>query len=234
MKKILIVSLALVMALSLAALTGCGKEKKAPETTAAPTTTTEATTTTEKETTEKVTYKTLYLSKLDALLDSGSVNNGRLLDLDGSGTPEMILFRGAAPEFSCEVYTIEDNKVVSLYEKQFTGLRYWQSDASYEAWINESNSPTALVLFDSSDEWLEDKVHAVTFDGGVAEKELLAKAKGEPSTPDWSECKCTVDGETVSAGEYEVERDKLSVGADIVNPSSSDIDSLRSALREDE
>lgn len=233
MKKIVCIGLALVMLLSVAAMTGCGKEEPEPETTEAPTTTTEATTTTEKETTEKVTYKTLYKTKLEALIDEkGDVNNGRLIDLDGTGDPEMVVFRGAAPAFTCEVYTIKDGKVETLYEKEFTGLRYWQSDASYEVWINESNSPTVLVLFDSEDEWLEDKIYAVTFDGDTTTRELTAKAKGEPNTPDWSECDCSIDGEKVSAGDYEVERDRLSVGADVVSPSASDIDSLRSALSE--
>jgi hypothetical protein len=233
MKKILCIGLIAVMVLSMSVLTGC-KKKDAVEETTTTATTTEPTTTTEKETTKKKTYKDLYKSKLDALIDAyGSVNGGKLVDLDASGIPEMIIFTGSAPNFTTSIYTIENDEVVNAYEETVTGLRYWQSDASYEVWINESINPSAVVLFDSSDEWQEDKVIAVTMPSGTAYTEVLrAKAKGEPNTPDWSECKCTIDDESVSASDYGEERDRLEKGAEKVNPASSTLDSLRSALND--
>lgn len=234
-KKLLCLGLAAVLALGMAALTGCGKKAAQEETTAV--TTTEVTEPTEETTTEEPTqaqtYKTLYQSKLDALLDEGGVNGGRLVDLDADGTPEMILFRGKAPSFTMEIYTIQDDQVANICERSFTGLRYWQSDASYEVWINESISPAAVVLFDADDEWTEDVVYAVSISGGAAStEELKAEAKGEPDTPDWSECDCSINGKTVSAGDYEVERDRLSTGAQTINPASADLDGLQEALSE--
>lgn len=223
---------AAVCALGLMVMTGCGKEESAKveaETTTTAETTTETTT---EETTKEKTYQDMYGEKLDGLIDEyGSVNCGRLIDLDGDDTPEMIVFRGSAPSFAVDIYTIDDGKAVSIYEKSFSGLRYWQSDASYEVWINESISPTTLVLFDSSDEWKEDVVYAITMeDGAISTKTLKAVAKGEPDTPDWSECKCTINEGSVSASDYEVERSDLQTGADELNPASSDVDSLRSEL----
>lgn len=231
MKKILCIGVAAVLALGIVSLSGCGK-KETPVETEAPTTTTEATTTTET-TTEKVTYKTLYSSKLDTLIDEkGGVNCGRLVDMDADGTPEMIVFYGSAPSITAEIFTIKDEKAVSIYDKTFTGLRFFVSDASYEAWINESISPTALVLFDSKDEWEQEVIYAVTVSGGAAStEEVKADAEGELDFPDFESCKCTINGETVSGSDYEVERDRLSTGADIINPTASDLDSLREALK---
>lgn len=233
-KQIICLGLAAVLALGMAALTGCGKKESKQATTAVTTTTeepTEATTT--EEPTQAQTYKTMYLSKLEALIDEGGVNGGKLVDLDADGTPEMIIFRGSAPSFQAEIFTIADGQVTSIYEKTFTGLRYWQSDASYEVWINESISPAAVVLFDADDEWTEDVVYAVSVsDGATSTQELKAVADGEPDTPDWSECDCSINGKSVSASDYEVARDRLSTGSKTVNPASADLDGLKAELSE--
>lgn len=232
-KKMICIGLAAVLAIGMAVMTGCGKkEEEKAETTV--TTTTEPTTTTEKETTKEKTYKDLYQSKLDALIDEyGGVNGGKLVDLDDSGTPEMVVFSGVAPNFAIDIFTIEDDEVVNVYEKTFSGLRYWQSDASYEVWFNESISPTTITLFDSSDEWTEDKAYAVSMNNGaISTEELEAKAKGEPDDPDWSNCKCSINGEKVSSNDYGRERDRLEIGADTINPASADLDGLKSALKE--
>lgn len=234
MKKIIGLGLAVVLGLGMVVMTGCDKNKAQEETAAtAPTTTTEATTTTEP-TTKKVTYKTLYREKLEALIDEyHGVNGGKLVDMDEDGTPEMIVFSGVAPKFEMQIFTIDDKKVVEMYDRTFSGLRYWQSDVSYEAWINESISPTTVTVFDSSDEWTEDKAYAVSMPGGAISLETLqAKAKGEPDDPDWSRCKCTINEGSVSASEYEAERDRLETGADVVNPAANHQDSLLEALSE--
>ena len=229
MKKIFCIGLAAVLAFGILSLTGCGKKETPVET--EPTTTTEATTTT--ETTEKVTYKTLYNSKLDTLIDEkGGVNCGRLVDMDADGTPEMIVFYGSAPNITAEIFTVQDKKAVSIYDKTFTGLRFFVSDASYEVWINESISPTTLVLFDSGDEWEQEIMYAVSVSGGAAStEELKADAEGELDFPDFESCECSINGETVSGSDYEVERDRLSTGSDIMDPTASDLESLREALK---
>ena len=231
-KTILLVAVAAILALGMAVMSGCGKEEvqEEPETTAA----TEATTTTEKETTKETTYKDLYKAKLDALIDEyGGVNGGKLIDLDASDKPEMVVFSGTAPEYTMEIFAIRDGAVEEIYEKSFSGLRYWQSDASYEVWFNESISPTTITVFDSSDEWLEDKACAVSIMGGaINEEELQAKAKGEPNTPDWSECNCTINGEEVSGSDYGRERDRLEIGADKYNPADADLDALKDSLKD--
>lgn len=232
MRKILCMALAAVLVLGIVSMNGCGK-KEEPAATETTTATTQPATTTEA-TTEKVTYKTLYNSKLDTLLDEkGSVNGGRLTDMDADGTPEMIVFYGSAPDITAEIFTVKDGQAVSISEKTVSGLRFFVSDASYEVWINESISPTALILFDSEDEWQQEVIYAITVSGGNAStEELKADAEGELDYPDYDSCKCTINGETVSGSDYEVERDRLSTGSDIIDPTASDLDSLRSALSE--
>ena len=233
MRKILGIGLAVVMAFGMIAMTGCGKADVEEETTTEATTTTEPTTTTEA-TTKADSYKTLYKSKLDALVDEyGSVNGGKLVDLDGDGTQEMILYYGKVPNLAVEIFTVKDDEVVSVYSGK-AGVRYGQTDASYQIWLNESVTPSVVVLFDSEDEWEDEQVYAVSVSGGTASvEELKASTDGENDDPDrsWLE-NCTINGKSVSQSEYNTEYERLRTGAEIIDPTVSDLDSLRSALSE--
>lgn len=234
-KKIICVVTIVLMAAGLAVMVGCGNKQPEPEpTTEAPTTTTEATTTTEPTTEKEVTYQDLYNEKLDALVDEYGSFNGRLMDMDSDDIPEMIIFSGSAPNLDAEIYTVKDDEVVLIYEKTVNDVRYGQTDASYQVWINESISPSAVVLFNSEDEWVNEEVYAVTVSGGSAsEKVLKANTDGENDDPDRSWLgDFTIDGSEVSSEDYNSEYDQLQTGAETIDPFVSDVDSLRSALEE--
>lgn len=234
MKKILGFLAAAVMVFSMAAITGCGDKEAVPEeTTTTEATTTEPTTTTE-ETTKAETYKTMYQSKLDDLIDEyGSVNGGQLTDLDADGTPEMIVFSGQAPSLTTDIFTIQDKKAVNVYNNTYSGDMFFVSDASHEVLINESVSPSVVIMFDSENEWMDETIYAVSVSGGASSTETLkASTDEELDFPDFNSCECSINGETVSGSDYEVERDRLMKGADSTDPGANTLDSLKAALSE--
>ena len=237
MKKLAVIGVIAVLAAGMLALTGCGNNDKAAEetTTEPPTTTTEAPTTTTEATKEaELTYQSLYGAKLDELLsDYGSgVTGGRLVDMDEDGTPEMIIFHGSAPSFTTEIFTIRNDKVENIYEKTLSGLRYAQTDVSYQVWINKTIDPTALTLFNSKDEWVNEEIHVVTYDGNAAsEKILKANTDGENDDPDRSWLQnFTINDGGVSAKEYRKEYNRLKEGADVIDPTSAGLDDLKAAI----
>lgn len=230
MKKILCLGVAAVMAFACFAMSGCG-DKDVEETTTAETTT-EAPTTTEATTTTKaVTYKTIYKSQLDSMIDQygAGVTGGKLIDMDNDGTPEMIVIH----DMTVCIYTIRDEKASSLYEGT-AGLRYGQTDASYEVLINESCTPTVLVLFNATDEWVDENITAVSiFDGEATTEELKAATNGENDTPAREELETfSINGSDVTSTEYNTEYERLTVGADVIDPRNADLEGLRSALEE--
>lgn len=228
MKKFLCISLAAVMAFAMVSLSGCkGGEEQEP--TEEPTTT-EATTTTEP-TTEKVTYKTIYKSKLDALSDQygEGLTGGKLVDMDSDGTPEMIVIH----DMNVEIFGIKDEEAVSLYEGK-AGLRYGQTDASYEVLVNESITPTTVILYNAKDEWVDENITAVSISGGTVSTEVLkAATDGENDTPAREELQTfSIDGADVSSGDYNAEYTRLTEGADSIDPMSADLAGLKASLEE--
>ena len=236
MKKIAVIGVAVMMAAGMLAMTGCGDDKAVEETTAAPTeTTTEATTTTE-ETTEAVTYQSLYRAKLDEMLDAygSGVTGGKLMDMDGDGTPEMIIFHGSAPSFTTEIFAVQGKEAVSVYEKTLSGLRYAQTDMSYQVWLNDSIDPATVVLFNSEDEWVNEEIHAVTYNGSAASEEILkAATDGENDDPgrNWLQ-NYTINEGGVSKGEYNDAYKRLKRDADVIDPTSAGLDELKAAIGE--
>lgn len=224
----LVLGAVLVMAFSLA---GCGSdEEQAPteETTAAPTTTTQATT----EESENALYK----SELTSLIDEygrgdgtgAGVNYAKLMDLDGDDRDEMIVIH----DMNLVIFGVKEDQVVTLFEGK-AGTQYGQTDTGYEVLINESYSPTTIVLFDSQDEWVDENITAVTVSGGaVSTKSLKASTSGENDTPAREELQTfSIDGASVSAGDYDSEYSRLTEGADSINPMEpSDLDSLMSSM----
>lgn len=225
-------ALAAVMALG---LSGCGGDKGPTDeqepTTAEETTTTEATTTTTKAKDDSILK-----SKLQAMIDqygrgtsSGSgVTYARAMDLDGDGENELVVVH----DMKLEIIAVKDKAAESVFEGT-VGIQYGQTDTSYEVLINESISPTTIVLFNSSDEWVDENITAVTMSGGaVAEKSLKASTGGENDTPAREELvNFSIDGTSVSASEYNNEYTRLTEGADSVNPMSpADLDAVLATL----
>ena len=224
-----------VMLILVLTMAGCGSEEEktavAEEaTTTAPTTTTEATTTEEPKETD------LYKSELTSLIDqyghgdsSGSgVTYAKLIDLDDNDTPEMVVIH----DMNLVIYGLKYKQVVTLYEGKI-GTQYGQTDTGYEVLINESISPTTIVLFDSQDEWVDENITAVTVAGGAVSTETLkAATNGENDTPAREELQTfSVDGASTSAEDYESEYNRLTEGADSINPMEpSDLDSMMSSM----
>lgn len=226
MKKIIGLCLALVLMFAMA---GCGGQDADKQATSEEVTTTAPqeteTTTTEK----KKTYKTTYKTELDTLVDQGGVTGGRLVDMDGDGTPEMLVIQNR----QAKIYTIQDGKAVNIYEHGI-GIRYGQTDAMYELLLNESITPVTMVIFDSNDEWVNEHIYAVTVSGGAASvEELEANTNGENDTPGREELKTfSINNGSVDAGEYDAEYTKLTTGADSIDPSAADLGGLQAALNE--
>lgn len=225
----MVLGMAAVMAF---ALTGCGSEDDTAETEA----TTEAPTTTTEATTEAANESTLYKSELTSLIDQygrgdgtgEGVNYAKLMDLDGDDTQEMIVIH----DMNLLIYDVKEDQVVTLFEGK-TGTQYGQTDTGYEVLINESISPTTIVLFDSQDEWVDENITAVTVAGGAVSTETLkAATNGENDTPAREELQTfSVDGASTSAEDYESEYNRLTEGADSINPMEpSDLDSMMSSM----
>ena len=231
-KRILLIGAVAVIAIGLVvAVVGCGsnEEEAEPETTAATTTTTEATTAAPKA-------DDILKSKLQSMIDeygrgtsSGTgVTYARVLDMDGDGKKEMIVIH----DMKTEVIAAKDGKAESLFEGTI-GIQYGQTDTAYEVLINESVDPTALVLFNSDDEWVDENITEVTMsEGKIVEKSLKATTNGENDTPAREELvNFSIGGETVTATEYENEYNRITEGADSINPMTpADLDEIMASM----
>lgn len=221
--------IALLLACALAfAMTACGggdteqTETEPPETKAA----TEATKPAKKELTD---YQIAYKEKLDSMIDEygGDLTGGKLTDMDDDGVPEMLVIHN----MKAELFAFRDGQVEQIYEGT-AGLKYGQTDTSYEILLNESISPSVLMLFNAKDEWVDENISVVTVSGGEASvKSLQASTNGDNDTPAREELQnFSIDGNAVSAEEYENEYNRLITGADSINPTAADLDALQTAL----
>lgn len=230
-RAILIGTISVVVIAMVIATVGCGsKDKEAePETTATTTTTTEATTAAPKDT-------EILKAKLNEMIgefgkgssDGSGVTNAKVLDMDGDGTKEMVVIH----DMKANIIAVKNGKAESIFEGTI-GIQYGQTDTSYEALINESIKPTALVLFNSSDEWSDENITVVTIsEGAAAEKSLKASTTGENDTPAREELvSFSIDGNNVSASEYENEYNRITEGADSINPMSpADLDEIMASM----
>lgn len=233
-KKLIIIGLIAVLALAMVfAVSGCGSDEEDVDQEP----TTEATTTTTKATTAAPKDNDILKSKLESMIEqngrgtsSGSgVTNARMLDMDGDGTRELIVIH----DMKAEIFAVKNGAAESVFEGKI-GIQYGQTDTAYEVLINESISPVTLVLFNSSDEWVDENVTAVTMsEGAVAEKNLKASTSGENDTPAREELvNFAIDGANVSATEYNNEYTRLTEGADSINPMNpADLDEILASMK---
>ena len=187
------------------------------------------TTATEAADKKLTVYQKAYKEQLDDLITQygKGVTGGRLCDMDGDGSPEMIVIH----DMKAEIYTIEGEDAVRIYEGK-VGLKYGQTDAYYEVLLNRKTDPPVLVLFNASDEWVDENISAVTVSGGEAQvRSLKAATDGENDTPAREELKTfSINGKDVSAKEYDAEYHKLTSGADSINPMDAGLDGLQADL----
>lgn len=233
MKKngVLYIGAVIVLALGMVmAVTACGSDDPEPTEPTTEATTTEATTT-EAPKPDSVLKKTL-----QGLIDQygrGEANGkgvtyARAMDLDGDGNKEMIVIH----DMTTEIYVVKGDKAESVFSGK-CGIQYGQTDTAYEVIINESISPTTVVLFNSSDEWVDENITAVTIaDGAASTESLKASTNGENDTPAREELvNFSINGATVSASDYNNEYTRLTEGGDSVNPMTpADLDEILASL----
>jgi len=233
MKKhgVLYIGAVIVLALTMVfAVTACGEDEPEPTDQTTDVTTTEATAT-EAPKPESVLKKTL-----KGLMDQygrGEANGkgvayARAIDMDGDGNKELIVIH----DMTTEIYKVKGDKAERVFSGK-CGIQYGQTDTAYEVIINESISPTAVVLFNSSDEWVDENITAVTIsDGASSTEKLKASTNGENDTPAREELvNFSINGATVSASDYNNEYTRLIEGGDSVNPMTpSDLDEILAGL----
>ena len=160
---VVIAAMAFAMVLFVA---GCGNEDPEPE---EETTTTE---TTQEETTtqapkESDALKTQLQSMIEEYgrgsADGKGVTYAKVIDMDGDGKPEMVTIH----DMKVEIFAVKDNKAESIFTGDI-GIQYGQTSAGYEVLLNENTAPPSVVLFNSSDEWVDENITVVTVDEGKA------------------------------------------------------------------
>ena len=231
-KKAILIGVIAVMAVAMViAVAGCGSKDKEqePETTATTETTTEATTAAPKDNDILKSKLTSMIEEYGRGASNGSgVTYARMIDMDGDGTRELIVIH----DMKAEIIAVKDGKAESVFEGKI-GIQYGQTDTAYEVLINESISPISLVLFDSSDEWVDENVTVVTMsEGTVSQKILKASTNGENDTPAREELvNFSIDGSNVAGADYEKEYNRVTEGADSINPMRpSDLDEVMASM----
>ena len=228
-RAILISAIAVVVIAMVIVVVGCGdkdKEKAEPTTT---TTTTQTTTAAPKDNEVLKARLEAMINELGRGTSNGSgVIAAKVLDMDGDSRKEMIVIH----DMKAEIFAVKNGKAESIFEGTI-GKQYGQTDTSYRVLINESIDPPTLVLFNSSDEWSDENITLVTVSGGtVSERNMRAATTGENDTPGREELvSFSIDGSDVSATEYEKEYNRLTEGADEINPMTpTDLDEVLASM----
>ena len=212
LKKISIIAL-----LSVVALTGCGKKSDSSSEKAADSssssasdsqdTTTEATT---EETTEATTGEATnaddWKSEKDWQAEAETNQDESILpyfsiqDLDDDGTPELFISKGMASQYGVDIYRFENNQLVELGSYGAYGTVLYNEETGVLSWsnISQGNEITEGYLYKD----------------GELEKIFSAEdySKGEPvkeDSPIVNDFKFKIDGVSVSEEEYNTQLEKF-------------------------
>ncbi len=219
MKKLIAVLLVMIMAI---AFGGCRDEQQEEPTTEAPATT-------EATTEEAIDYHIAYKKQVQNLIDEygkfadgetlgTGVKYGTLKDMDGNGTPEMIIIH----DMQVVIYTCDkEGNVESIYETGI-GYRFGQGDTSYQVVFNDGGEKPLILVNKSENETSEEAFEVVTVNKGVAGVDTY-RATTEMDIPDRELLDTfTINGTTVEQGEYEANYNSFMSGATIVDPYNND------------
>lgn len=100
-----------------------------------------------------------------------------IVDLEQDGVPELLVQHGMA----LELYRYEGNQSRLIWSGPI-GVRFGQTDASYEYIITTHIDTFCIIIHDSKDAWMEEVWRVITLENGVIhEKELRAWAEADTS-----------------------------------------------------
>ena len=100
-----------------------------------------------------------------------------IVDLEQDGVPELLVQHGMA----LELYRYEDNQSRLIWSGEI-GVRFGQTDASYEYIITTHIDTFCIIIHDSKDAWMEEAWRVITLENGVIhEKKLRAWAEADTS-----------------------------------------------------
>lgn len=100
-----------------------------------------------------------------------------IVDLEQDGVPELLVQHG----MTLELYRYE-NSQSRLIWSGLIGVRFGQTDASYEYIITTHIDTFCIIIHDSQDAWMEEVWRVITLENGVIhEKELRAWAEADTS-----------------------------------------------------
>jgi len=100
-----------------------------------------------------------------------------IVDLEQDGVPELLVQHGMA----LELYRYEKNHSRLIWNGNI-GVRFGQTDASYEYIITTHIDTFCIIIHDSKDAWMEEVWRVITLENGVIhEKELRAWAEADTS-----------------------------------------------------
>lgn len=232
-KKTALIALIAAMAMAMVMfVAGCGDQETEPDTDA----TTAEVETTEETTTQAPKETDALKAQLQSMIeeygrgsaDGKGVTYARTLDMDGDGKPELITIH----DMKVEIFAIKDKKAESIFTGDI-GIQYGQTSAGYEVLINEKSAPPCVVLFNSTDEWVDENITIVTVaDGAAVEKNMRASTNGENDTPAREELvNFSIDGNTSLAADYNEEYENLQEGAKHINPMNPvDLDAVMAEM----
>ena len=100
-----------------------------------------------------------------------------IVDLEQDGVPELLVQHGMA----LELYRYENSQSRLIWSGPI-GVRFGQTDASYEYIITTHIDTFCIIVHDSKDAWMEEVWRVITLENGVIhEKELRAWAEADTS-----------------------------------------------------
>ncbi len=232
LKKAVLLTLVASMAVAMVIfVAGCGDDENESEPAPTETEATEETTTTQapKETDP---LKTQLQSMIEQYgrgsADGKGVTYAKAVDMDGDGKPELVTIH----DMKAEIFAVKGKKAESIFTGNI-GIQYGQTSAGYEVLLNEKKNPVSLVLFNSTNEWVNENITVVTVvDGAAVEKNMSASTNGENDTPAREELvNFSIDGATALAADYNEEYDKLREGAESINPMNpADLDEVMAGM----
>lgn len=100
-----------------------------------------------------------------------------IVDLEQDGVPELLVQHGMA----LELYRYENSQSRLIWSGPI-GVRFGQTDASYEYIITTHIDTFCIIIHDSKDAWMEEVWRVITLENGVIhEKKLRAWAEADTS-----------------------------------------------------
>lgn len=231
-KKAILVGLIAAMALTMTLIVaGCGGDSQDNDAEQ-----TKAETTTEQTTTQAPKETEIIKAQLEKMIgeygrgssEGKGVTYAKAVDMDGDGTPELFTIH----DMKVEIFAVKNKKAESISSHDI-GIQYGQTSAGYEVLLNEKIDPVSVIVFNSTDEWVDENITVVTVaNGAPVEKNMRASTNGDNDTPAREELvNFSIDGKEALAGDYNTEYNRLTEGAERIDPMNPiDLDEVMAGM----